>query len=276
MSKLKVNLHITETCNFHCRHCFAKFDGKPSLSLPAWKQILDNLKASGMVSHINFAGGEPLLYPSFKELFAYAYAQHFILSVISNGYFLSDEKYLPNRFFQKLSMLGISVDSLDERTQREVGRCDREGNILTLPVLKEIIRKAKAENPHIAIKLNTVVTVCNKDEKLTEKLSDLPIDRWKILKMKPFRTKKFSNYDLRISGADFAAFWLNNQPHGEKQVLESTLDRSYIFIDPQGNLLDNGGDKYAIVGNLLEEDFASIMKRYALNRDLYEARYKEG
>lgn len=274
MEKLKVNLHITETCNFHCRHCFAQFD-EPDMPLPAWKHIVDNLKASGMVSHINFAGGEPLLSPSFKELFAYAYAQHFVLSVISNGYFLLDKKYLPDGFFRKLSMLGISVDSMDRDTQKEIGRCDAKGNILTLPVLKGIIRKAKTENPAIAIKLNTVVTACNKDERLTEKLSDLPVDRWKILKMKPFRTEKFSNYDLQISDDDFAAFRKNNPPHGEQQVFEDSLDRSYVFIDPQGNLLDNGGESYTAVGNLLEEDFVSVMKRYALNRKLYEARYKE-
>lgn len=40
VEKLKVNLHITEKCNFHCRYCFAHFNNKKDLLFEAWKEIL--------------------------------------------------------------------------------------------------------------------------------------------------------------------------------------------------------------------------------------------
>ena len=46
VENLKVNLHITQSCNYHCRYCFAQFKHRQNLSSDAWKRILDNLKAS--------------------------------------------------------------------------------------------------------------------------------------------------------------------------------------------------------------------------------------
>jgi len=82
---LKINLHITQKCNYHCRYCFAHFENERDLAVGDWKRIIDNIYASGDVDSINFAGGEPVLYSGFPELLAYARNKGFRLSVISNG-----------------------------------------------------------------------------------------------------------------------------------------------------------------------------------------------
>ena len=112
MKKLKINLHITQKCNYHCRYCFAQFREKQDLPVEAWKRVIDNLEASGLVDRINFAGGEPVLYRGFPELVDYAYQKGFRLSVISNGSLMMDPKMVPEGFFRKIEMLGISVDSI--------------------------------------------------------------------------------------------------------------------------------------------------------------------
>lgn len=228
-----------------------------------------------MVKFLNFAGGEPLLFPHFFDVFEYAYKKGFTLSIITNGYFLKNPESIPSRFFQKLSMLGISVDSTNEDALKEMGRCDKRGNVLSLAELKHIILSAKKANPSIRIKLNTTVCKCNKDEHLTAKLSNLPIRRWKFLKMKPFQYKGFSNYDISVSEAEFKRFVRNNPIQVPEKVIEDNLESSYVFIDNAGNLLDNSEENgYKIVGNLLEEDFQSIMERYSLDRSLYFSRYQ--
>ena len=82
MNGLKINLHITERCNFKCKYCFAIFNRKKDLPLESWKKIIDDLKADGRISAINFAGGEPVLYKNFPELIDYAKNLDFKLSII--------------------------------------------------------------------------------------------------------------------------------------------------------------------------------------------------
>ena len=40
MNNLKVNLHITESCNFKCKYCFAYFNRRADLPLESWKKLL--------------------------------------------------------------------------------------------------------------------------------------------------------------------------------------------------------------------------------------------
>ena len=131
MNHLKVNLHITERCNFKCRYCFAHFENKQDMGISDWKRVIDNLKQSGMVTQINFAGGEPVLHRDFAEIVDYAYGQGFALSVISNGSLLLERKNLPQDFFCKIRTLGISVDSIVPETLRTFGCRDGGRNVLT-------------------------------------------------------------------------------------------------------------------------------------------------
>lgn len=274
MKKLKINLHITQKCNYHCRYCFAQFREKQDLPVEEWKRVIDNLEASGLVDRINFAGGEPVLYRGFPELVDYAFQKGFRLSVISNGSLMLDPKMVPEGFFRKIEMLGISVDSINPGTLQKLGCIDPQGRVLDEVRLCRLITKAKDENPAIRIKLNTVVTDVNKDENMRT-LGSLPIDRWKFLKMKPFEEGDFSNKDLAISDSAFENFLMQNPVRQGDAVPEYSLTRSYIIVDNRGNLIDNQGDTYTVVGNLLDEDFATAFQRYPFDEDAYDSRYTE-
>ena len=75
----KVNLHITQKCNYSCKYCFAHFENSNDLEIDDWKEIIDNLKSSNLINEINFAGGEPVLYKDFSKLVEYAYFKGFDL-----------------------------------------------------------------------------------------------------------------------------------------------------------------------------------------------------
>lgn len=273
MKKLKVNLHITQHCNYHCRYCFAQFREKQDLPTAAWHRIIDNIEASGLVDSINFAGGEPVLYKGFSDLVDYAWQKGFHLSIISNGSMLLDEQRMPPQLFQKFEMLGISVDSLKPATLRSLGCCDPQGRVLDMERLRRLIQTAKRENPKLRIKLNTVVTNLNMNEQLSSSGATLPIERWKFLKMKLFEEGTFSNRELMISDEAFARFLQQNPVKGDASVTEYSLKRSYIIIDNRGNLIDNDNDNYTVIGSLLEEPFSDVFHRYAFDRDAYESRY---
>lgn len=275
MQSLKINLHITQKCNYHCRYCFAHFHEKEDLPLPAWQRIIDNLQASGLVNRINFAGGEPVLYRGFAALVDYAYQRGFRLSVISNGSLMLQSQLVPDGLFAKLEMLGISVDSVEPQTLRRLGCCDPQGRVLGREELCQLVTRAKTENPALRIKLNTVVSQLNRHEHLSGLSRQLPIDRWKFLKMKPFAADDFSNKALAISDADFAHFLQRNPLQQGDNIPEYSLTRSYIIVDNRGNLIDNQGDDYTVVGNLLTEDFATVFQRYAFDAAAYRSRYTE-
>lgn len=273
MNGLKVNLHITDRCNYKCKYCFAHFNRQKDLSLEQWKKIIDNLKLSGMVSAINFAGGEPMLYKNFGELLNYAKSSGFEVSLISNGSLLLNEKLAPDEMFTALSMLGISIDSFNEKILIALGCCDGSLKTLSEEKLIAIVNRAKKINPSIKIKINTVVSRLNVDENLTALENKIPVSRWKFLKIKPFDNKTFSNKNLLISGDEFNRFLERNTRIDSAIIPEHTATRSYIIIDNRGNLLDNFRDNYDIVGNLLEESFDMVFGRYNFDNELYQSRY---
>lgn len=273
MNGLKINLHITERCNYNCKYCFAHFDGRRDLPVESWQKIIDNLKSAGNVSAINFAGGEPVLYKNFPVLVDYAKNCGFSVSLISNGSLLLNEKLVPIDMLEKIETLGISADSFDEKTLISLGCCDGAAKVLSEEKLIKIIKRAKSVNPAIKIKLNTVVSKFNKNERLTEIENKIQIDRWKFLKAKLFENKNFSNRNLVVNDEEFGNFISKNRRNYGEVVPESTTARSYIIIDNTGNLLDNLGDSYEIIGNLLEERFSEVFSRYKFDAELYQQRY---
>ena len=273
MNNLKINLHITERCNFKCRYCFAYFKHRADLPLENWKKIIDDLKVYGNISAINFAGGEPILYKDFPELIDYARNLDFKVSIISNGSLLLDEKFAPADIFSRLDTLGISVDSFDEKILIKLGRCDGSFRILSKEKFLEIIERAKSVNPSIKIKINTVVSQLNKNERLTEIENCVEINRWKFLNTKLFETENFSNRNLLVSDEEFQKFIEQNPRKNGESVLEKKISRSYIMIDNVGNMLDDFGEDYEIVGNILEENFSDVFGRFQLDKELYQSRY---
>ena len=273
MEQYKINLHITESCNYRCGYCFAHFGKKKDLPVDAWKKIIRNIKGSGLINAINFAGGEPVLYRGFSDLTMYAKSEGFDLSIISNGSLLLNPTYTPSILFKEFSTLGISIDSFNPHTLCALGCCDAKKKTLSTHELKEIVAAAKEINPEIKIKLNTVVSKCNKDELIPHIEEDLPISRWKFFKIKEFDDNNFSNVGLLITDQEFDVFMNRNKRVRGETIAERTLTRSYIMVDSQGNLVDDFGSSYQIVGNLLSEDFTEVFHRYKLDKRLYHQRY---
>lgn len=61
---ISVNYHFSRKCNYQCGFCFHTAKTSHVLSIEQAKLGLLKLKEAGM-KKINFAGGEPFLYPDF-------------------------------------------------------------------------------------------------------------------------------------------------------------------------------------------------------------------
>ncbi len=291
MSKIKVNIHITEACNYHCRYCFAHFDKHVSLSKEQWMKIIDNVTDSGRVYEINFAGGEPMLVPYLHELAEYVIGKGLSCSLISNGSMMTEEWIRDHAGLFRT--IGLSVDSFSSDTAVKIGRCTCHGDVQTSERIAEIIHTIKRYHPEVKVKLNTVVNALNKNEipALFMKENNLPIDRWKILKMSYFNDGCFENSSLEISLDEYykfvrenlAVLGCSNIDEGivlyetdmiREVVAEKEINGSYYMIDAGGYLVDDTcNDSYTRIINCLTEPFTDGIEKLTLYDEVYNSRY---
>lgn len=283
--KYKINLHILEACNFRCRQCFSKFGTGKLLPVEDWKKIVDNCIAGVDVTEFNIAGGEPMLYPGLAELVKYIRNKGVKVSLITNGS-LMDEEWIKN-YAGLYETIGFSVDSLDDETNKKIGRCNRNGKTIPVGRIVKLCGLIRKYAPGCRIKINTVVSALNKDEVMSDFIDEIAADRWKILRMKPFQYGSFSNLDIQVSDEEFERFVERNKDRKQKEkeagtktakrevVVEPDMTASYVLIDSNGCLLDNAVDEMTPVAvcDCLREDFAEGLRRLTLDREKYEARY---
>ncbi|WP_051305442.1 thio(seleno)oxazole modification radical SAM maturase SbtM [Desulfogranum mediterraneum] len=79
--------HVTQACDLHCKHCYDRSD-RTMLKLEQGLRILDDLyrfcQAHNVHGQVSFTGGNPLLYPRFKELYQAAADRGFLLAILGN------------------------------------------------------------------------------------------------------------------------------------------------------------------------------------------------
>lgn len=288
-TKYEINIYVLEACNFRCRQCFSKFGTKKLLPVEGWKKIIDNCIAGANVAEFNIAGGEPMLYPGLVELVQYIRDKGVKVSLITNGS-LMDEEWV-KKYAGMFDTIGFSVDSINDETNRKIGRCDRNEKTIPAGRIVELCELIRKYAPGCRIKINTVVSALNKDEVMSDFIDEVAADRWKILRMKPFQYGSFSNIDIQVSDEEFEEFVDRNKDRIGKEdgviaetgietakrevVVEPDMKASYVLIDSNGCLLDNAVDEMTpvVVCDCLMEDFAEGLRRLTLDKEKYEARY---
>lgn len=285
MLKKKVNLHITDKCNFNCAHCFGKFS-PTDLRFEDWKKVIDNICQDGFVVAINIAGGEPFLHPDLERIVNYIKDEkQKVISIVTNGFFLDTDKHAS--ILCKIDMLGVSIDSFDAPTNDLIGR--HQGNKqLNLNNLKVIFQHLK-DRTNCEIKINTVVNKLNYKEHIVVNAHPLVkfVDKWKFFRCQPFDNGKHKNSHICISDAEFNQFLKNNDlfldcadlaykinRENTAYIVEKTMRNTYIVVGNNGDLLTLAfGDNYTKIGNLLSDDFCTLMQKYPLDIKGFSARY---
>lgn len=273
MQKLKINYHLTQACNFSCKFCFAKYEQK-HIGFDEQKKIIENIASSGIFDAINFAGGEPFLVKRLPELIKFADSLGLKVSVITNGYLLTDK--ILDEILPHLEMLGVSCHSFNDDTKREIGSCTKTGKTLSNERLAEICLKVHKMNVSGAakcrFKINSVICKPNVNENLKDSVSKLKyVQRWKGLRCQEFG----NNQGMLVTNSEFMRFKKINSDGNLNQVFENDMKDSYIMINPAGKLIKESSDGlgYTAVGSALEESMTDLMKKYNLKLDVYKERY---
>lgn len=246
--KQTFNLHFTDYCNYNCRHCFVKKESK-ELTLEQIKKIVDKIadyqKEKKIKCRINLAGGEPMCSPNIQAIIDYINSKKLEASIITNGSFLKKEFIIKNK--NKLSMIGLNIDSFNEETNRIIGRCC---NNITLPFrqVKELCQTIKANG--IKLKINCCVSKLNINDFVAEYIKELKPDRVKFLRV----MTNHLNYSLMkvigISSLEWLGFCTKYKHLAKETVFEDNkyMETGYLIIDSEGNL---GRDNLHLRNNAL-------------------------
>ncbi len=285
--ELTINWHMLETCNYECGFCFAKY-GKDDSTVYhknivkteemlniLWEYFHNNIMQTHGFKNLrlNFAGGEPtLLGNKLLNIIDIAKKIGFKTSIITNASKLGNQVF-STKLYNRLDMLGISIDSANDVTNRKIGRIDKHDKILSLQEITSYIQQARTINPNMKIKINTVVNEVNKNENFANIIKKIEPVKWKIFRVLP----QIADF-LMISDADFKAFLERHHAHQEIITSEDNdeMKNSYIMIDPKGRFYQNTkikGHDYS--QPILDVGCAEAFQQISFDLEKFIARYPE-
>jgi radical S-adenosyl methionine domain-containing protein 2 len=279
-----VNYHLNKNCNFRCKGCYATFDDDRSIRgamLPKDRMfgIVDAVASTPLpegrtARKLTFAGGEPTLCPWLPELISHAKARGLVTMLVTNGS-RCDTAYL-ERLAPVLDWITLSIDSLNDTTNRQIGRHNGRGEPISQFDYAEILFGSRKLG--IRTKINTVVNRMNHGEDLTGFLLETGIARWKILQVMPVAGQNDASIrDLEIPRDRFDAFVARHYAVAEAgiRVVPEPVDSirgSYCMIDPQGRFFDStsGGHRYS--RPILEVGIAAAFSEVSFDHRLFVTR----
>lgn len=255
------SFHITKSCNFKCRFCYATFKDIPTktMSLSEGQTIILKLYQHGL-QKITFAGGEPLLHPNLKELIIYAKSIGLTTSIITNGELLTYDWLKELR--PHLDWVGVSIDSLNNKTNREIGRNSNRNYIELLSMIKELGYK---------LKINTVVNKFNKHENFNDLISLIKPDRWKVFQVLKVNGQNNQQFDkLSINTAEFNNF-LDVHSYNKSIVPESNdlMTGSYLLIDYLGRLFENSLGHHTYSKSILQHNLSDCYNQIVVSKEKF-------
>lgn len=154
----KLDLNITNRCNFRCTHC--AFDSGvldlPELTLSELEKILRETKEIGG-QRFDITGGEPLVREDVDEIIKIGKGLGYKIELVTNGSLLNKEKL---KKFKELGLDGIAI-SLDGSTPEAYNKIRRRDEKTFYKVIENI--RASRETGFYT-KINTTVFACNLED----------------------------------------------------------------------------------------------------------------
>ncbi|KAI0395213.1 hypothetical protein F5Y17DRAFT_474677 [Xylariaceae sp. FL0594] len=275
---VSVNYHFTRKCNKVCGFCFHTEKTSHVASEEDMKRGLRLLKEAGM-RKINFAGGEPFLYPGKLAMLCRFSKEELGLesvSIITNG------TKVTRRWMEQhgrwVDVLGVSCDSFDEATNMAIGRGTGE-NVAQLFRVRAWCRELG-----IKFKLNTVVCAHNWREDMADTVARLDPFRWKVFQVlyvegendavdSHLDQRKRDARKLLITDDQFEHFCSRHRHLGcFVPEPNSLMASSYLILDEYLCFLDKGTGIEKQSRSILEVGVQSALSEIHWDQDAFRER----
>lgn len=154
-------LELTPLCSMDCEMCYVRLSPEeqrkkgPLLSLAEWCSIADEMQRSGTL-FVLLTGGEPLLYPEFRELYLHLQKLGMCITINSNGTLL-DERWADFFARHKPRRINITIYGKDPETYERL--CHHRGGYEKAVQAIRLLRER-----HVDVKLNGSITPLNAED----------------------------------------------------------------------------------------------------------------
>ncbi|KAJ6553089.1 radical SAM domain-containing protein [Mycena capillaripes] len=277
---VSVNYHLTRKCNKTCAFCFHT-EKTSFVALEADMQRgLRLLRDAGM-RKINFAGGEPFLYPKKLAMLCRFCKEQLGLesvSIITNGTPMT-EAWM-HAHARWVDVLGVSCNNFDEKTNVRIGRGSGEN-------VAQLFRiRAWCQSLGVKFKLNTVVCTHNWREDMATTVERLDPFRWKVFQVllvegenddggidSALHKRKRDAWKLLISDEQFRAFCDRNE-HLACFLPEpnSLMASSYLIFEEYLCFLDKGSEREKQSRCILDVSVQAALDEVRWDQDAFRAR----
>lgn len=233
-------------------------------------RIVKTLPQAGF-EKINFAGGEPMLYPGLDDVIRAAKECGMTTSMVTNGTRVTNEWL--GGISRHLDWLALSIDSVNPKTHHKSGRTTKDGPLPT-DTYMEICRGVKRYG--IRLKINTVVSRYNWREVMADFIRAVLPERWKIMRALPIEGQNDGGAgSFEVTDRQFAAYLEKNRPVNGVTIVPEDNDQmlgSYMMIDPMGCFIDNTKGRYAYSQPILQVGIRDALKDVTVDHTKFAKR----
>ena len=279
--KLYFQWHITDACNFRCRHCYqSDFTKASDLALADLIKIYENISASssGRKTRISVTGGEPLLRKDLFDILKYLDRHDTTeeLAIITNASLINENIIEKLREIRKLKQVKISLDGATEKVNdlvRKPGAFKMALEKINLVQEKssfEVIVMFTAMRSNV-FELPALFQLCRElkvDGMMIERF--IPLGQGAALRSEIISKedwKRLVGEICECAGAEMAekdmlackAFWVKFKDEGVELLgAECNVGEDAFAIMPNGDLLPCR--RFAMkIGNLLDNSLMDII-----------------
>lgn len=231
---------LTDKCNERCLHCGSRCMDEPDRDLPEdkkipmqpdeWMHILDEAKEHFDLNETRLCitGGEPLLYPGFKDVMQYAHKLGYRWGMTSNGT-LIDKDWA--RFLAESGMrtISVSIDGLEET--HDWFRRTPGGYRRALEGIKALVDEGGFEH----VQITTVVHHKNIDEldEIYYNCVKTGVKSWRVINIEPIGRAK-DNPELMLGRDELKRMitFIENKRKDPETGLDVTYGCSH-FLGPR-------------------------------------------
>ena len=292
-----VSWELTSDCNFACKHCRAannlsreKMYYRP---LEMYKNVIDDL-AANQISLLGITGGEPTLFPYFRDIVSYTKQRKIVITIYTNASNISSEVVSTlSQCLTKDDLIHVSLDGgTEEDNDKQRGKgafqkaihgleiLTKHGLPIRLTIVPTIYNINNIEKiVDIALKYNIEVVSAvplMAAGRATEKL--IPENRL-LFEKEISILKKVHNSKVKYEGGIFGPvcifskfpelvdnMYFPNASPNDRRICDAGTKQ--IFIDAQGNCFPCNlfaSSEEFILGNIFNDSISEIWKSSKLS-----------